>query len=98
VIDNCRLRCSGGFAKRRWPFEQKIEILFARFAKTLTLPKAQGSASLEHLNPDGQARISPRHLRQHHRPKPASLKFRLHVKAMDVQMISARFSADAPNA
>ena len=42
--------------------------------------------------------MSPRHLRQHHRPKPASLTFGLHVKAMNMEMISARFSTNAPNA
>jgi hypothetical protein len=67
-------------------------------AKTLPLPKAQGSACLKHLDPDGQAGVLPGYLRQHCRPKPASLKFGLHVKGMDVQMIWARLSTDAAGA
>jgi hypothetical protein len=67
-------------------------------AKTLPLPEAQGSASLQHLDPDGQAGVLPGYLRQHCRPKPASLKFRLYVKGMDVQMIGARLSTDAAGA
>jgi len=93
-----RLRRSCGFAKRRWPFQQKVEIHFARLAKTLPLPEAQGSASLKHLDPDGQAGVSPRHFRQYCRAKPASLKFRLHVKGVNMQMIGARLSTNAPNA
>lgn len=93
-----RLRRSCGFAKRRWPFQQKVEILFARYAKTLPLPEAQGSAPLKHLYPDGQTEVLPRHLRQHRRPKTASLKFRLHVKGMNMQMIRMRFSADTTGA
>ena len=98
MIGNRRLRCSGGFAKRRGSFQQKVEIFFARFAKTLPLPKAQGGTSLEHLDPDGQAGISPCYLHQHCRPKPASLKFGLQVKGMNMQMIRAWFSTDTPNA
>jgi hypothetical protein len=67
-------------------------------AKTLPLPKAQGSASLKHFYPDGQAGVSPGHFRQYCPAKPASLRFRLHVKGMDVQMIGARLSTDAANA
>ena len=93
-----RLRRSCGFAKRRWPFQQKVEILFARFAKTLTLPEAQSSASLKHLDPHGQAGVSPRHFRQYCRAKPTSLKLRLYVKGMNMQMIRTRFSADAAGA
>ena len=93
-----RLRRSCGFAKQRWPFQQKVEILFARLAKTLPLPKAQSSASLKHLDPDGQAGVLARHLRKHRRPKPASLKFRLHVKGVNIQMIRMWFSADAADA
>ena len=93
-----RLRRSCGLAKRRWPFQQKVEILFARLAKTLPLPEAQGSASLKHLDPDGQAGVLPGYLRQHCRPKPASLKFRLYVKGMNMQMIRTRFSTDAAGA
>ena len=93
-----RLRRSCGLAKRRWPFQQKVEILFARYAKTLLQPKAQGSASLKHLYPDGQTGVSPRHLRQHRRPKTASLKCRLYVKGMNMQMIRMRFSADTTGA
>ena len=93
-----RLRRSCGLAKRRWPFQQKVEILFARLAKTLPLPEAQSSASLKHLDPDGQAGVLACHARQHRRPKPASLKFRLYVKGMNMQMIGAWFSADATNA
>ena len=93
-----RLRRSCGFAKRRWPSQQKVEILFAQLAKTLPLPEAQSRASLKHLDPDGQAGVSPRHFRQYCRAKPASLKFRLHVKGMDVQMIGARLSTDAAGA
>ena len=93
-----RLRRSCGFAKRRWPFQQKVEILFARWAKTLPLPEAQGSASLKHLDPDGQAGVSPRQLREYCRAKPASLKFRLHVKGVNMQMIRMRCSADAADA
>ena len=93
-----RLRRSCGFAKRRWPSQQKVEILFAQLAKTLPLPEAQSSASLQHLDPDGQAGVLPGYLRQHCRPKPASLKFGLHVKGMDVQMIGARLSTDAAGA
>ena len=93
-----RLRRSCGFAKRRWPSQQKVEILFAQLAKTLPLPEAQSSASLQHLDPDGQAGVLPGYLRQHCRPKPASLKFRLYVKGMNTQMIRTRFSADAPGA
>lgn len=93
-----RLRRSCGFAKQRWAFQQKVEILFARLAKTLPLPKAQSSASLKHLYPHGQAGVLARHLRKHRRPKPASLKFRLHVKGMNMQMVSARFSTDATDA
>ena len=93
-----RLRRSCGFAKRRWPFQQKVEILFARLAKTLPLPEAQGSASLKHLYPHGQAGVLARHSRQHRRAKPASLKFRLHVKGVNMQMIRMRCSADAADA
>ncbi len=64
----------------------------------MLLPKAQGSTSLQHLDPDRQAGALPCYLRQHCRPKPASLKFGLHVKSMDVQVISAWFSTDTPNA
>ena len=40
----------------------------------------------------------PRHFRQHPRPKTASLKFRLHVKGVNMQMIRTRSSADAAGA
>ena len=93
-----RLRRSCGFAKRRWPFQQKVEIHFARLAKTLPLPEAQSRASLKHLDPDGQAGVSPRHFRQYCRAKPTSLRFRLHVKGMNMQMIRMRLSTNAPNA
>ena len=96
--ERVRLRRSCGFAKRRWPLQQKVEILFARLAKTLPLPEAQGSASLKHLDPDWQAGVLPGYLRQHCRPKPASLEFRLHVKGVNMQMIGARLSTNAPNA
>ena len=96
--ERVRLRRSCGFAKRRWPFQQKVEIIFARLAKTLPLPKAQGTASLQHLDPDGQAGVLACHARQHCRPKPASLKCGLHVKGMNMQMIGARLSTNAPNA
>jgi hypothetical protein len=93
-----RLRRSCGFAKRRWPFQQKVEILFARLAKTLPLPEAEGRACLKHLDPDGQAGVLPGYLRQHCRPKTASLKFRLYVKGMNMQMIRMRFSTDTTGA
>ena len=93
-----RLRRSCGFAKRRWPSQQKVEILFAQLAKTLPLPEAQSSASLQHLDPDGQAGVLPGYLRQHCRAKPTSLRFRLHVKGVNMQMIGARLSTNAPNA
>ena len=98
MAEKFRLRRYCGFAKRRWPFQQKVEIHFARLAKTLPLPKAQSRAALQHLDPDGQAGVLPGDLRQHCRPKSASLKFGLHVKGMDVQMIRTRFSADAAGA
>jgi hypothetical protein len=98
MAEKFRLRRYCGFAKRRWPFQQKVEFLFARLAKTLPLPEAQGSASLKHLDPHGQAGVLARHLRQHRRPKTASLKFGLHVKGVNMQMIGARLSANAPNA
>ena len=89
---------TSSYRKRRWPLQQKVEIHFARLAKTLLLPKAQSRAALQHLDPDGQAGVLPGDLRQHCRPKPASLKFGLHVKGMDVQMIGARLSTDAAGA
>ena len=98
MAEKFRLRRYCGFAKRRWPFQQKVEFLFARSAKTLPLPEAQSSAPLKHLYPDGQASVLARHLRQHRRPKPASLKFRLHVKGVNIQMIRMWFSADAADA
>ena len=93
-----RLRRSCGFAKRRWPFQQKVEIHFARLAKTLPLPEAQSRAALKHLDPDGQAGVSPRHFRQYCRAKPTSLRFRLHVKGMNMQMIRMRLSTNAAGA
>ena len=87
--ERVRLRRSCGLAKRRWPFQQKVKRLFARLAKTLPPPKAQSRASLQYLDPGGQAGVLPCYLRQHCRPKPASLKFGLHVKGIDMQMISA---------
>ena len=96
--ERVRLRRSCGFAKRRWPFQEKVEILFARLAKTLPLPKAQSRASLQHLDPDGQAGGSPRHFRQYCRAKPASLEFRLHVKGVNMQMIRMWFTTDATHA
>ena len=67
-------------------------------AKTLPLPKAQSRASLQHLDPDGQAGVLACHARQHCRPKPASLKCGLYVKGMNMQMIRMWFSADAADA
>jgi hypothetical protein len=95
MAEKFRLRRYCGFAKRRWPFQQKVEFLFARLAKTLPLPEAQGSASLKHLDPHGQAGVLARHLRQHRRPKTASLKFGLHVKGVNMQMVRICFSTDA---